>query len=111
MILLRAYPELDQPGGTIKVLTRSLGPIFVRRESDASLAAISGICTHQGCIVSTVRRGFRCPCHGSTYDRQGRNLGGPAPRPLVRFPVTEEKGRILVNLKPLRGASKTEIGS
>ncbi len=31
--------------------------------------------------------GYRicCPCHGSTYDRHGRNTGGPAPLPLVYF--------------------------
>jgi len=45
----------------------------------------TAVCTHLGCTVNMVETGYACPCHGSTYDRHGRNTGGPAPRPLVYF--------------------------
>lgn len=47
----------------------------------------TAICTHLGCIVNMVETGYACPCHGSTYDKHGRNTGGPAPSPLVYFKV------------------------
>lgn len=47
----------------------------------------TAVCTHLGCTVNMVETGFSCPCHGSTYDRFGRNTGGPAPTPLVYFRV------------------------
>lgn len=44
--------------------------------------AISTVCTHLGCIVQTSPDGFRCPCHGSIFARDGRVVRGPAPKPL-----------------------------
>ncbi len=50
---------------------------------DKGLYALSAICTHLGCTV-TLREegGFDCPCHGSRFNAQGKNIYGPAPRPL-----------------------------
>lgn len=45
----------------------------------------TAVCTHLGCTVNMVETGYACPCHGSTYDRYGRNTGGPAPLPLVFY--------------------------
>jgi cytochrome b6-f complex iron-sulfur subunit len=47
----------------------------------------TAICTHLGCTVNAVETGFKCPCHGSTYDLDGRNTGGPAPLPLNYYKV------------------------
>lgn len=47
----------------------------------------TAVCTHLGCTVNMVETGYQCPCHGSTYDKHGRNTGGPAPLPLVYFDV------------------------
>ena len=62
--------------------------------------ALSAVCTHLGCIVKWKkgRRQFFCPCHGGRFDVEGRVLGGPAPRPLVRLEVEELPGRIVVRL-------------
>jgi len=54
---------------------------FVFRD-DAGVYAISGICTHLGCIVSQTLAGFDCPCHGSRFDSQGEVTRGPAPSAL-----------------------------
>lgn len=49
--------------------------------------AYDATCTHQGCPVAFVGPGFRCPCHGATYDDAGQVTGGPAPAPLTEIPV------------------------
>lgn len=98
---LRLYPELDQPGGLVKVLTPRHRALHLRREEGDRFEAVSAVCTHQGCIVAPARGGFRCPCHGSTYDREGRNTGGPAPRPLARFPAERRGDAVVVTLRPL----------
>jgi len=59
---------------------------------------MTAICTHLGCTVNAVETGFKCPCHGSTYDIDGRNTGGPAPLPLIFYQVYKgASGELLVN--------------
>ncbi len=59
---------------------------------------VTAICTHLGCTVNAVETGFKCPCHGSTYDLDGRNTGGPAPSPLVYFQIYKgASGELLVD--------------
>ena len=55
--------------------------IYVDREG---LFAISAVCTHLGCLVSSNGdEGFFCPCHGSRFDARGKVSGGPAPKALL----------------------------
>ena len=96
---LKKYPELTRPGGVLKVRMPKGGVFYIRREHDSEdYLAVSGICTHQGCTVGATRFGFRCPCHGSTYDKFGKNTGGPAPKPLQAFKVGREGDQVVVNL-------------
>ena len=44
--------------------------------------AYSLVCTHLGCQVKVIEKGFTCPCHGSRFDLQGNVLNGPATQPL-----------------------------
>lgn len=62
-------------------------------------------CPHLGCTVPwradfefQARKGwFRCPCHGSTYTREGGVIVfGPAPRPLDVFPIEVQEGGSLI---------------
>ncbi len=61
--------------------------VLVRREGN-QFAVISTKCTHLGCTVNATDIGFECPCHGSTYDRRGSNVSGPAPSPLAWFLIS-----------------------
>ncbi len=65
-------------------------------ETPGGLLALWQKCPHLGCTVPWRAdfsfRGskgwFRCPCHGSTYTKDGGVLvEGPAPRPLDIFPL------------------------
>ena len=72
--------------------------VLVRAE-DQGLMAILLVCTHLGCVVRQDPRGFRCSCHGSVFDGQGRALKGPAPRPLKWLAVSRAPdGSLTVDL-------------
>lgn len=69
----------------------ALGTVWLVRRGD-DVAAFSAVCPHLGCGVETAGEGFACPCHGSSFDRQGRVLGGPAPRGLDPLEVRVTSG-------------------
>lgn len=63
--------------------------LWVFREDDGGLYAISSVCTHLGCIAQRADNGeFLCPCHGSRFAPQGKVLTGPAPSALQWLEVT-----------------------
>src|ERR1039458_1550904 len=61
--------------------------VFVVRQGN-TFRCLSAICTHLGCTVNRIGKGYHCPCHGSVFDDQGLVKGGPAPKPLEWFSVT-----------------------
>ena len=62
--------------------------IFIDREGDG-YRAFSAVCQHLGCSVrwDAAKKQFLCPCHGGVYDRDGRVVSGPPPRPLERLNI------------------------
>ncbi|GAC1466959.1 MAG: Rieske 2Fe-2S domain-containing protein [Desulfuromonadaceae bacterium] len=62
----------------------------------SGLYALSLVCTHLGCTVTVSAQELACPCHGSTFDRQGMVLKGPADRALRRLVVEERNGVVEV---------------
>jgi Rieske Fe-S protein len=73
------------------------GPIALTQPKRGDFKAFNGVCTHMGCPVSGVSRGFIvCPCHGSRYDiSTGQPTpDSPAKAPLGRIPIVVEKGEI-----------------
>lgn len=86
--------ELLQRDGKVFVPAQK---VFIQTES-GKVRVQTAVCTHLGCTVNMVETGYRCPCHGSTYDRFGRNVSGPAPSPLVFFHVFKgASGDLMVN--------------
>ena len=63
------------------------------------LYALWARCTHLGCTPRWFgsENRFRCPCHGSNYNRKGEVIAGPAPRPLFRCKIWLEDGEIVVD--------------
>jgi cytochrome b6-f complex iron-sulfur subunit len=95
---LAAFPELARPGGAIRLQPAGLeDPIFVLA-TDSGFTALSPICTHRGCTVEVQRERLVCPCHGSTYDREGVVLKGPAQRALTRFPLSHNGGELVIEV-------------
>lgn len=98
-LALASYPELAKPDGAIRIQPEGHDePVYVLSGPSAGFAALSPICTHRGCTVEVHGPRLVCPCHGSTYDREGRVLRGPAQRALTRYPVTREGDELVIEL-------------
>ncbi|MBL8685445.1 MAG: Rieske (2Fe-2S) protein [Myxococcales bacterium] len=80
--------------------------LFVVRDA-RGFYALTSICTHQGCDVAPAAGGFRCPCHGATYDLNGGNTGGPAMRPLEHYAMcTLANGQLGVDFSRVVAANE-----
>lgn len=98
-LALADHPELTRPEGALKVLPHgAANPLYVLRLDNGQFAVISPICTHQGCTVDIQGPRLVCPCHGSTYDREGRVLRGPAERSLANFTTTVSDGVLVIDV-------------
>jgi menaquinol-cytochrome c reductase iron-sulfur subunit len=74
--------------------------LIVVREGE-KIGVISTRCTHLNCEVNLQEDGsFRCPCHGSAFDKNGAVTEGPARRalPWLEVNITESK-EIQVNIE------------
>jgi len=75
------------------------------------IGAISLECTHLGCLLNVVDRGFFCPCHGSDFGPLGQVYSGPAKDPLPWHEMMDREGRIWVHLgSKLTGPKWLEVG-
>ena len=88
------------PAGEARPFQYAGRPYLVIHDRSA-IYAVSGVCTHKGCLVAwDKRRGeLLCPCHGSAFDVNGNVKQGPAPRPLPSL-----KGRIIQDQIVVGGA-------
>lgn len=91
--------KLKEPGDSITLKLK--GEVVTLVNHEDGIRAFSPICTHKKCKVRWRKEqgNFRCKCHKSFYDAHGKNFGGPAPKPLKRFPAAERDGRLLVILE------------
>jgi Rieske Fe-S protein len=96
-LALSHYPELYERESVLKILPEgSEEPIFVLTDANGKHTALSSTCTHLGCAVEIEGTRLVCPCHGSTFDRAGRVLRGPAADPLRRYDAQLSGDGVLV---------------
>ena len=88
-------PASDVPVGGGKIYAGQR--IVVTQPTKGTFEGFSAICTHQGCLVSTVADGtINCTCHGSKFSIQnGAVENGPATAPLGRVQVSDDGGQIV----------------
>jgi cytochrome b6-f complex iron-sulfur subunit len=87
-------PDQLAPG---QVLARE-GVALSRDEQ--GIYALSLLCPHLGCRPAWDQGAdrFLCPCHGSSFARDGSRQTGPAPRGLTHLAVTlDDQGRLRVD--------------
>lgn len=81
---------------------------FYLSRVESGFLALYRRCSHLGCVVpwraddpsedALAPKGrFNCPCHGGIFDRYGVVHSGPPPRPLDLFPITIDKGEVIVD--------------
>ena len=89
--------------------TKKTKAVWAIKHQDGTVTVFSPICPHLGCGYrwDAQDREFKCPCHGSVYDMNGRVLAGPAPRPLDVLPSKIENGQLLVIYKEFKSGLST----
>ena len=101
VIPLADFPDLAAVGGSVvgKAAGRA-GPIVIAHVEDGKFAALDATCTHMQCTVSynPLALAMDCPCHDSSYELDGRVIGGPAPRPLKVFVASSDGTTLTITL-------------
>jgi menaquinol-cytochrome c reductase iron-sulfur subunit len=98
--------ELGTPTSFKVSLTRETGwlveedkiGVYVLTDNGRDFIAMSNICTHLGCRVRWIadQQNFLSPCHNGVFDREGKVISGPPPRPLDRYEVKIENDQLLI---------------
>jgi Rieske Fe-S protein len=54
--------------------------VAVYKDDAGNVQKFSGLCPHLGCLLqwNPVEAEWNCPCHGSCFDCNGRNISGPS---------------------------------
>ncbi len=78
--------------------------IWAVKQPAGDIVVFSPICPHLGCGFrwDGGDNKFKCPCHGSIYDVNGKVLAGPAPRSLDVLPSKVEQGKLSVIYKEFK---------
>jgi cytochrome b6-f complex iron-sulfur subunit len=116
----------DWKVGDVKVIRE--GKFYVTRVPEGFFA-LYWKCPHLGCTVPWAPNDpampgppdggdqgfasqgrFKCPCHGSIYNRYGQIIQGPAPRPMDAFPVIIDGGKIRVQTGPQAAVTRQRSG-
>lgn len=73
-----SFDEIQNDSGSIIEINRE--KIGIYKDPDGKIFAVKPICTHLGCLLSwnDVDKTWDCPCHGSRFNYDGRNLYDPA---------------------------------
>jgi Rieske Fe-S protein len=94
---LNKVAALKKVGGSATV-TLSGKEILIIRDTDKTVRGLSAKCTHRDCPMSYNKktRKIDCSCHGSSFDLNGKVLGGPAKKDLKRYAARLSEGRIII---------------
>ena len=87
------------PKNSGKIFKFGSKPGILVRTDSGELKAFSAVCTHLDCIVQyqPETKQIWCACHNGQYNLNGKNVGGPPPRPLEEFKVNTRGDEIVVS--------------
>jgi len=99
----------DLPEGGLRAFDTGTVTGFVLRQP-GRLAAVSGVCTHQGCRLAwdAPTGQLRCPCHRAAFALSGEVVQyqfATPPPPLPHLEVRQEGGAIQVFVPPQTGVT------
>ena len=91
------FGDISSDAPTILRVNKSA--IILVRGPHGQIKAFSAKCTHLGCVVQyqSDRKVFHCNCHGSEFDLDGKNISGPAPKPLVPYRVELKNDDVIIS--------------
>jgi Rieske Fe-S protein len=97
VISVADFPQLLKVGGCVVGESAGMNaPLAIAREQEDRFLAVRALCTHMTCILryNELNVTLDCPCHGSTFEVDGRVINGPATQPLATL-ATRFDGRML----------------
>jgi cytochrome b6-f complex iron-sulfur subunit len=101
VLSLDEFPELSAVGGSVvgKASGRA-SPLVIAHVESGKFAALDATCTHMQCTVTynALNLTLDCPCHDSSYEVDGRVIGGPAARPLRTFATSFDGTNLTITL-------------
>jgi menaquinol-cytochrome c reductase iron-sulfur subunit len=87
--------------------------VWVRRDGDrpSDLRVLSPICPHNGCAIAwrVDRKAFVCPCHGGTFDGEGRRKSGPPRRSMDPLEFRLEGSQLLVRWQDFKTGMAEQV--
>lgn len=93
------FPDFKDMGpNSIRNFSWGPKPGLLKKNEDGTLIAFVGVCTHLDCNVAYLpeQRKFFCACHDGWYDENGRNIGGPPPKPLRQLIIVIEEENLII---------------
>jgi|SRR3990170_4942395 len=97
-VTLSVKPEDVKPNSG-QIFRFGSQPGILVRTSGGDLRAFTAICTHLACIVQY--RGdlghIWCACHNGHFDLNGKNIGGPPPKPLEQYSVNARGEQLVIS--------------
>ena len=93
---------IEQVDGWRKIVSQK--SIYITRDRNGQLRALSAICPHLGCSVqwAASKNEFACPCHDGSFAPDGALLGGPPPRAMDSLDTMVRDGRLMVRYQYFR---------
>jgi len=70
--------------------------VWVTKEAEDKAVVYSPLCPHLNCRYTFVDNLYKCPCHGSVFNTEGKCIAGPSPRPLDTLAYKIENGELFV---------------
>ncbi len=85
-----SFDEIQNDSGSIIEINHEKVGIY--KNPDGKIFAVKPICTHLGCLLSwnDVDKTWDCPCHGSRFNYQGKNLYDPAFKDLDVYDLSDK---------------------
>lgn len=73
--------------------------VFIIKNQDGSVLALSNKCTHLSCRVNwkPEETAYICPCHDAYFDINGGIIKGPQPRPLDKYETKIENDDLSIH--------------
>jgi cytochrome b6-f complex iron-sulfur subunit len=85
--------------GSAALVMASGRAFLVAHTGQSTFVAVTAICTHEQCTVSTFQNQiYECPCHGSQYSTSGSVIRGPATRALTQFTTAFDNNTLTITV-------------
>jgi menaquinol-cytochrome c reductase iron-sulfur subunit len=94
--------QIEQVDGWRKAVSEKA--VYITKDPDGQLRALTAICPHLGCTVPWNRdkKRFICPCHGGTFTSDGARVSGPSQRGMDTLETSVQDGKLMVRFQYFR---------